>query len=272
MSYIVPLLVLPFLLGCNDTRSCPSTSLINDGIETLCVIERYDEALRIYDNYIISHPDLKDYLNTKSGLKLFSNTNRHEDFIPLLKKHLEKGGDKEKVHFHIDREFYHENMATIDSMMRHNKPSIVSASDSLIIEEFIFVDQDIRKNRKGSREERRLKDSINQIKIQNLLSEKKYTNYQIEMALSLLLRHCSSDYLKTFKTTGLLEFYTSNGVITNEEYYSAIEYRGKDIYTNRKEFSSQDMLEALNDKRRKVDLLPMRYSPCLLYTSPSPRD
>lgn len=263
MQYSVHLIFLYSIFAYYNTIPCPSTGIISEAIETLCILDQYDEALSIYNHYIHNHPDLNECINTKTGLKLFSHTNESGAYFFQLKKYLTWGGDKEQLHFHTKREFYYKNMATIDSMVQNINPSFISKSDSTTIVEFIINDQDLRINRQDSREERWQKDSINQIGIKNLIEEKKYANYLIKKALSLLLRHCSSDYLEQFKASGLLEFYISQGIITNEEYYSAVEYIDKDIYFSHSASSNTDMIDALDLKRYRVGLLPMRFSPLI---------
>lgn len=248
-------------ISCSNKSYCTDYSLISDGIETLCIIEQYDEALYLFDTYIKGHPEHYGYVERRVALNLFSHTNRVDDYFLFLERHFQEGGIYKILEYETPREFLIKHAAKIEEYAQRPLDSTMTKKDSLLIEDFLFHDQRIRRDTIMERPEKRIKDSINQLALKGLIAEQKYTNLQLRRGLNLLLRHASVEYLADFKSNGLLDFYVSNGAMTKERYYDAVSYKSADIYFDYDEYHKEETHVELNQKRRKIGLLPIKLSP-----------
>jgi hypothetical protein len=215
------IIIIVFHLACKNPTVNLDGSLIADGIETLNLWNNFDHALFLYNKYLSESQYKQGYLDKTNALYLFSNTGQKKNYFEYLQKYIAFHGDKSTVKGWTNEEFYNQFVDEIDELFRKTPKEYISETDSLIIEEYLFKDQEIRINGELTRE----KDSLIQIPIKALIAQKKYNNKYLRKAIYLLMRHVSPTYLKEYKDSGLLEHYASKSLLTKEEYYSAIAYK-----------------------------------------------
>ena len=251
-------------VSCSKESRCSDYSLVSDGIETLCIIDQYDEALFLFDEYIKEYPKVYDYIDRRVALNLFSHTNREQEYFHFLGKYVGEGGIAKNIQFETESEFYNEHLVSIEKCLLQCSKSVMPTKDSLIISSFYYNDQRIRKDKIMERSEKRTQDSINQLALKGLIAKRLYTNIQLKRGLSLLLRHASQQYLTDFKTSGQLDYYVAQGVLTRDRYYDAVSYKKNEIYFDYHKYVKKETHNELNHKRREVGLLPIRLSPLVV--------
>ena len=265
-KYLVFLIAMAYLLyvSCSKESRCTDYSLVSDGIETLCIIDQYDEALFLFDEYIKEYPKVYDYIDRRVALNLFSHTNREQEYFHFLGKYVGEGGIAKNIQFETESEFYNKHLVSIEKCLLQCSKFVMPTKDSLIISNFYYNDQQIRKDKIMERSEKRTQDSINQLALKGLIAKRLYTNIQLKRGLSLLLRHASEQYLTDFKTSGQLDYYVAQGVLTRDRYYDAVSYKKNEIYFDYHKYVKKETHNELNHKRREVGLLPIRLSPLVV--------
>lgn len=237
------IIISTFYFSCKESVNVADCSITAEGIKTLCFWGKYEDAYSLYKKNLANNKESEGYLDNSFGLSLFSHIDQKKYYFKYLEKFIKFHGEKKVAKGFTNDDFYNLYEDEIDDLFDTTLKESISKTDSLIIEEYLIKDQEIRINKLLTKE----KDSIIQIPIKSIIAQKGYNNKLLRRALFLLMRHASPRYLKEYKESGLLEHYASISLLTKEEYYSALAYKEG-------AFSIPDSI------RINVDLLPTKFS------------
>jgi len=234
------------------------------GAIDLCAHNKYfDKAYEIYLVEKHNYPQLDNYINKLVAIKLFSEIGNTKLYEIALANFLYGGGEINSALKHTSDKFakaHSDLILQIEQKNNHYLPEIEGEIEK-ITKLFLEQDRFIRTDYKGTKREKIILDSINQINLKVLINDKSSINYKLLPSLNLLLRHASKEYLDFFKSSGLLNHYSSNGLLPLERYYDAYGYVTGFEFFPYNSMSGKDNEKELNRRRKQVGLLPIKFSP-----------
>ena len=248
------------LCQCKSTpnRCYDPENTIADIFSSLTIMGHTEEADSIFSIYDKEYSLLKYHVNKLHQIEVFSSVGNGEMYYSTIDDYIRRGGDLNLLFKKTDYKFYETNQDEIwDSILEIvRKSRRKKASDDT--KQVYYVDQLLRsKNAKVllSDSQRIALDSMNIEVFMKIISSKNIESLEYSTIFRILMRHFGEKHFLSFKDDGLLEYYSSVGLCSREEYWDAY------FYSTQARSIVNTSFSGIKEIRSEVGLVPIELSP-----------